>query len=201
MRRRTTACWIAIVLLFAAGAAKTPSVVESWLSPGDSSEYKNFIVIGITDDQQIRHRFEDKFVSHLSGHDVKAVTSHSLVPDLERIEDREAILNKVMEKRIDAAITVRLVPLDEGDEGQWAGGWAASMDEDTTLRLLIESTLPVPPTEVSRFGLEIAVWETEHRYRVWAGRTDRLKKKQLGEGAGDFVEYTIQALSDAGLIR
>jgi hypothetical protein len=200
MHRRTTACWIALVLVFAVGAAKAPSVVESWLGPADSSEYKNFIVIGITDDQEIRHHFEDKFVSHLRGHGVKAVTSHSLVPDLEKIENRNAILNQIMEKRVDAAISVRLIPLDKSDKVQWADGWAAGMDEDTNLRLLIEETLPVQPTEASRFGLEIAVWETEHRYRVWAGRTDGLKKKQLAEGAGDFVEYTIQALSDAGLL-
>ncbi len=33
--------------------------------------------------------------------------------------------------------------------------------------MLLEETLPVKPSKARRFGLEIAVWETENRYRVW----------------------------------
>ncbi len=202
LRRRTAIVSALILCAVATGADKPPpSIMESWLSPNYKGEFRNMIVIAITDDQEVRHHFEDKFVSHLRGNGIDGVTSHSLVADLQQIENRNQILDRIMDEKIDGAISVRLVPLEKKGDEAWYRAWAEGTERDDNLRKLIEETLPVEPTEATRFGLEIAVWETENRYRVWAGRTDGHKLKELQEGAGDFIEYTVDALKDAGLLR
>ena len=201
--RRSTAIISALILCsVATGAGKPPpSIVDSWRSPGFKGEFHKLVVIGITDDQDVRHHFEDKFVSHLRGHGIDGVTSHSLVADLQQIENRNQILDRIMEQEIDGAISVRLVPLKRGGDDAWQRAWAEGREQDANLRMLIEETLPAEPTKASRFGLEIAVWETENGHRVWAGRTDGHKLKQLQKSAGDFIQYTLGALKDAGLLR
>ena len=118
MTSQKRAAFVLVFLLLATvtGAAKpAPSIVESWLSQAHTREFRKLVVIGITDDQETRHHFEDKFVSHLRGRGIEAATSHSLVADLQRIEDRNAVLDRIMEQRIDAAISVRLIPLGKND--------------------------------------------------------------------------------------
>jgi len=200
--RRRSAIIAALILVAAAGAAKQPpSIVASWLSPSYKGEFRKLMVIGITDDQQVRHHFEDKFVSHLRGKGIDGVTSHSLVADLQKIENRDQILDRIMEQEIDGAISVRVVPLKKGEDDAWHRAWAEGTERDDNLRMLIEETLPVEPTKAPRFGLEIAVWETKNRHRVWSGRSDGHKLKQLQEGAGNFIGYTVDALKDAGVLR
>ncbi len=181
--------------------AAVPQVVESWIDPNlDQGKFRKLIVICITDDQKARHRFEDKFVSHLQGRGIGGVTSHSLVPDLATIENRERILTTVAEQRIDGAISVRLVPLQGRDEAAWTVAWQKSLQEDSSLRLLIEETLPQSDIKVHRYGVEVALWEAQNRYRVWAGRTDAYTMKQLKKGAGEFVQFVVDTLKHAGLL-
>ena len=202
MRRRTAIVSALILCSVAIGADKAPpSIMESWLSPSYEGEFHKMIVIGISDDEVVRHHFEDKFVSHLRGKGLEGVTSHSLVEDLQKIESRDQILDKIMEQEIDGAISVRVVPLEKGNEEAWHRAWAEGTEREDNLRMLIEETLPVEPTKAKLFGVEIAVWETKNRYRVWSGRSNGHKMKELQEGAGAFIGYTVDALKDAALVR
>ncbi len=202
MRRRTAIILTAILCSLATGADKAPpSIMESWLNPSHEGEFHNLIVIGISDDQVVRHHFEDKFVSHLRGEGIDAVTSHSLVADLQKIESRDQIVDKIMEQKIDGVITVRVVALGKGEEQAWHRTWAEGTEREDNVRMLIAETLPVKSRKAPLFGVEIAVWDIENRYRVWSGRSDGHKKKQLQEGAGNFIGYTLDALKDAGLFR
>ena len=74
------------------------------------------------------------------------------------------------------------------------------MEQEYNMRMLIEKSLPVQREGISRYGLDITVWETENRNRVWAGRTDGHKVKHLKESASDFIGYALAALKDAGLL-
>ncbi|MDH3785728.1 MAG: hypothetical protein OEV00_10435, partial [Acidobacteriota bacterium] len=98
MRKNATIGLILMLCLVAAGLAKdSPTIVESWRSPtpvpGKNNDFQKLIVIGITDDQELRHHFEDKFVSHLRTQKIDGVTSYSLVADLQAIEDRNELLD------------------------------------------------------------------------------------------------------------
>ena len=197
--------FLSLLLVTASLAKDAPAIVENWHSPdpvpGKNNDFRKLIVIAITDDQEIRHHFEDKFVSHLRSYKIEGVTSHSLVADLQTIEHRDALLTRIADENIDGAISIRLIPLDKTDKGAWSEHWATEKGKDYSLRMLIEETLPVETNSARRFGLDVAIWESGNWYRVWAGRTDGHKMKQLEEHSGDFIEYTISVLNDAGLLR
>lgn len=203
-RKLRTATILSVLLLCAAAAyagAASPSIEQSWFSPHFDREFDKLVVIGISDDRGVRHHFEDKFISHLRGHGCEGVTSHSLVADLQKLEGRNQILDKVMDNKIDGAISVRLVPVAKGAEEDWIEQWAVWTAGDANLRSLIEETLPAEPTKASRFGVEIAIWDILNRHLVWSGRTGSHKMKKLRQGAGDLIEFTIDDLKDAGLCR
>jgi hypothetical protein len=155
-------------------------------------------VIAITDHRDVRNRFEDKFVSHLRGREVAAMASHSFVPDLRQIEDREAMLRFVAAEGVDGAITVRAVPLEKKeDEPRWAAAWQEGPTKQPTIRTLIEQTVPVASKPAKHYGIEIVLWESPAR-RVWSARTDVYSRKELQASVADLLQLVIYRLTDAG---
>jgi hypothetical protein len=163
-------------------------------------DYRKILVIAITDDQSARRNFENKFVTYLRVHKIDGMTSHSFVADLSKVKNRTEILNTIVEQRVDGALTVRLVPLKDSSEEEWGEHWEERLGEDTTIRLLIDETLPVSPVRSRRFGVEVALWDTTTGGRVWAGRSDVYKRKELGSEAGNFVTMVMQAMQKTNLL-
>ena len=163
-------------------------------------EFQKLIVVGISDDREIRRNFENKFVSHLRGKGVQGITSHSLVPDLTNIENEHQIIDSIEEQRVDGAISVRVVRLDGLDEKAWGEAWKAAMGPEDKLRTLIEESLPVEQKKARKYGVEVALWDTRTRSRVWAARTNTYTRKQLKKGGGEFVQFVMAALKNAELL-
>lgn len=89
-------------------------LVETWLdSDYQQRQLERIIVVGIAGLTAERKQFEDKFLTHLRGRKIDGITSHSIVPHLDDVDDREALIRALHAKGIEGAITVRLVRLDE----------------------------------------------------------------------------------------
>ena len=65
---------------------------------------------------------------------------------------------------------------------------------------MIDESLPVSEDRASRYGVEAALWETEHWKRIWAGRTDPASRKQLRKRSGDFVQSVMDVLTNRALL-
>jgi hypothetical protein len=197
---------VAVVLVFAtaalaAGVAKF-NLEQTWTHPDfQRRPFKKLLVIGISDDRETRHRFEDKFVSHLRGRGVQAATSYSIVPDLTVQQDQHIIVQTIEEQRIDAAISVRLVPMKGLDKAAWSARWQQQVEADGDLRELIDDSLPLLAKKAKNYGVEVALWETAKWDRIWAGRTETYKRDELKKGAGDFVQYVMDSLTFAELLE
>jgi len=189
-----------IVVLLGAGADQQ-RLVERWIDKEfEKREFKRLLVIAITDDDEARHNFEDKFVSHLRGWKIDGVTSHSLVQDLTSVEDEKIVLEAIEDQEIDGAITVRVVPLKKIGEEQWATQWNAATEADGDVRELIDASLPLSGEKSKQYGIEVAVWETGNGDRIWAARTNPYTVKQMRKGSGDFVQFVMNALKSAQLL-
>ncbi len=200
-RRAILICGLAAALLATAAGGDKYRLADRWSNPNfDRRELRNLLIVGITDDQEARHRFEDKFVSHLRGRAVKGMTSYSLVPDLTVIEDKAAVITTLMEQKIDGAISVRVVPVAKKGEDLWIDAWNEGLNQEGSLRGLIEESLPAKRVDAKTFGAEITLWNTRSRARIWACRTSTHPRKQLREGAGTYVQLVMDALKDAGLL-
>jgi len=171
-------------------------IVDDSSRPWESRSFEKLLVIGITDDEAVRHRFEDKFVSHLRGRGIEGVTSYSLVADLAQVDDPSAVAGRLMEQGVDGAITVRLFGFEDKEGSAWAETWAAEFAKETTLRLLVESSLPVRGEDGGHYGVDVALWEGRSWHRIWAGRTDVHPIKKLRKSAGACVQSVIETLKN-----
>jgi hypothetical protein len=177
------------------------AIAESWKSPDyQQTTFGKFMIVGITDDVETRRRFEDKFVSQLRGRRLEAVTSYSIVPDLTGIGDRTAIIAVIEEQTIQAVISVRLVSMASTTPEAWARSWRETATGPQRLRELIDESLPLPAKPAGPFGVEIALWDTKTGARVWAGRTESYKLRQLQQGAGEIVQLIMDRLRDDTLV-
>ncbi len=189
------------VALTGAMGADDHRLVSNWEDPGFMPRgFKKVFVIGITDQATVRIHFENKFVSHLRGRQVDGVTSYSIVPQLDRVDDAKALVRALAEKGVDGAITVRVVELKDRTEEDWGKDWLNWVGSGPRIRGLIESTLPVPERDAKLYGVEVALWEGSDWSLVWAARSDVYKRKELEDAGGHFVQLTMVALRDAKLL-
>jgi hypothetical protein len=177
-------------------AAEPPSIAKVHITTGAKPKLTKILALGISDDRETRHRFEDKLVTHLRGRGLGAVTSYSIADDLTRPGDRDEILAALAREGVDGVLTVRAVPLDRDTEAAWPEAWAAWIDSPATVRELVERTLPLPAKPVRRYGAEITLWELGTGNRPWAARTTVCDRKELRKAASDLVQDTIAQLRE-----
>jgi hypothetical protein len=199
--RVLTAAAILLAALAPAGAADGHRLVQSWTDPAyEGRRLQKIIVAGIAGLTEERKQFENMFLTHLRGRRIDGITSHSIVPQLDRIEDREALIRALQEKGIEGAITVRLVRLDDRSEEEWAEEWGRQPGSGIRILDLVEQTLPIPEQDAKRYGVEVALWEARDWKMVWAARSDSYKRKEIFDAAAPFVQRTMNALLDEGLL-
>ena len=193
--------WVAIAILAASLASSAAAPIYQFadgrihheLAPHRLSK---LVIVAITDDREIRHRFEDKFATHLRSREIGAVTSYFVAPDLKAPGDRELILDALSKEKVDGAVTIRAVPLDDIDEKAWGAAWTAWADAPSTVRDLIDKTVPVAKKKAKRYGIEIALWDVETAQPLWAARTTTIGRRDLQESVGDLLQLTIDSLRD-----
>ena len=202
MKRRLILASPLLLLLGLGVGAAEHRLVETWIDLDRGAvQFRKLIVVGISADRETRNRFEDKFVTRLRVRDYEAVTSYSLVSDLAVVENRQSLIDSIDEERIDGAISVRVTRLEGADkEDEWSASWNDSLDAGTTLRTMIDESLPQTGEKAPRLGVEVALWDTRTQKCIWAGRTGTYKLKALRKGAGDIVAVIIDALERAKLL-
>ncbi|MCI0659093.1 MAG: hypothetical protein L0170_18725 [Acidobacteria bacterium] len=195
MRRLAAIIVLALLAATLSGAAGPPQLVAQWSSPADTGQkFQKILAIGITDDRELRHRFEDNVVTHLRGKDILAVTSYSLVPDLQSPGSREEILQRIEAQKIDAALSFRAVPLEKRGEAAWDAEWMREAEGKGTLRELIQATLPLKATKSKLYGVEVTLWVNGTPARLWSGRSGAYKLDEWREGASGFIQDVIGTL-------
>jgi hypothetical protein len=192
---------VAAAMLVFATAAKEIELLDRWTGPaGKLREFNTVLIIGISADAEVRRSFEDQFVTLLRGRRIQAITSNSIVPELANPGDRESILAMVRDQQVDAAITVRAVPLADLNEKEWSTAWKARTAKAGTIRELVQETLPLSGDSADKYGVEAALWEAGGWTTIWAGRTGSYSRKQLAKQAGVLVRAIINDLSAEGLL-
>ena len=200
--RTATIAVLAMIAILLGTGAKNHRLVDRWENP--EFEKRNFLkllVIGITDDREARHGFEDLFVSHLRGKGIEGMTSYSLVRELGTVDNEKALIAILEDRDVDAAITVRAVPLKTLKEADWAKAWNAAVSSDQTVRDLVDETLPLASIKSKQYGLEVSLWDVENRQRVWGARSTPYTVKQMRKGTGSFVQMVMRGMEYNELLR
>jgi len=173
-----------------------PKAADRWVKPGyERRKFEKIVVIGITDDQEVRRRFEDKVVTYLRGRGTEALTSYSFVPDLTEPGDPAEVAERVLGAGVDAAITIRLVALEKRTDETWGAAWREAVDDGSDLRTLIRDSLPPPPSSgKGKLGIDVGLWDSAGWVRVWAIRSEGYSRKQLRNNVGSFVRGIMDAM-------
>jgi hypothetical protein len=195
-RTWTLAILLTAVVASPALAQEASLLTERWTPERiEARDYSTALVVGIARDDQARKNFENKMVSHLRGRDIESVSSYSIVDDLHRPGETSTILDDLLAKRVDAIITVRLIPAKEVIENAFVDVWNEGADSELRLRAYIQSALEGPAPKAKEFYVEIGLWEmVVSRSRVWAARTDAHKIKKLRKFSGEIIQDTIDGL-------
>jgi len=195
------AVFVSIFVLL--GAAPPIRLADHWLNRDvERKKLNKIMVVGVTEIDEARRHFENKFVTHLRGRDVEAATGYSLVADLTHIQAEDVIRKEIDDQQIDGVITVRLVLLGKVmSEDAWGEQWKAELTSGKRLRELIDEWLPVGDAKASSYGLEITLWDANSGERLWAGRSDTVGKKLVKKGrSGDFIQLVMGRLREANLL-
>ena len=189
---------VALLLLPWGAWAATPYRLEDRRAVGETAPYRleKVLVLAIADDRDVRNLFEDKRASHLTARGIGAIASHAIVPDLTAPGDRDRILETLSRERVDAVLTVKATPIDKSDDAAWIGAWERFTAEPSTIRELVQRTLPLPEKRAKRYGIEFALWGTGPGKLHWAARTGACSRKQLSEGVADLLQLALDALKD-----
>lgn len=203
MKQACLSMLAALMLTSYAVPADSGNIVEELSNPSNKKgTYDKLLVVGITDDDEARRRFEDKTVTFLRAREIGGLTSYDLAPDLVNIgvEQREELVSKLIGQKVDGFITVRLVPLVDQTEEEWAASWKTEWSSPITVRDYIKESLPVQGTKAKKFGAVITLWDMKSRARVWSGRTTAAKLAKLRKQAGDSLFEVINSLVLGGFV-
>ena len=191
---------VSVVLLCGANASP-PRLQETWIALDRSpSQFHRVAVVGISADREIRHRFEDLFITRLRVQGFEGTTSYSLVPDLARVEDRQALIDDILAQRIQGVISVRVIDLKGVNDDGWSSEWNDTLEAGTTLRELIDASLAHDNSSASKLGLEVALWDARTWDCLWAGRSGPHKRKSLRKNTGDYVRLIMGQLDRANML-
>jgi hypothetical protein len=192
---------LAVSLCGEVAGASDVGLVEAWRAPGAGGKpFKRILAAGLTADAPARRKFEDHFVTILRAREVACLTSYSIVPDLSNPGEPGKVTETLLGQQVDGAITVRLVPLEDATEEQWAAAWQMRLKLPVRARDYVEESLRNRPGDVSRFGVEVTLWEVATGERVWAGRIGENKIGKLRKAAASLVEDVTNELIHAGLL-
>jgi len=98
-----------LALTLAAACTTRTTLVTSWAAPGATKEsVKKVLVLGISQDNGIRRRFEDDFASRLIGRGYQAIAGYQWVPDASKL-DKDALVQRIHTEKVTHVLVTRLV--------------------------------------------------------------------------------------------
>jgi hypothetical protein len=156
---------------------------RSWTDPQyRGSQYDNLLIIGATEDDNIRRTFEKQFAEKLEAAGIKAVESSSVMSKDQKI-DKESILAVVARTGVDGVLLTYLVAVKEKDAASPSVNYTPTDDYrgGTTPDL---SSLPgygSPGAQYSatrvKVRLETNLYDAKTEQKVWSARSITLNPK------------------------
>lgn len=194
--RRATAPLPMLAVLAASAFASDIGLADRWKNQdADRVGFAKVVVVGITHDAAARRQFEDRFVSLLRGRSMQGITSYTLVPDLANVPDPQKVVETILADGVDGVFTVRFAPIDDkAAEEAWPEAWRAEIGAPGRVRDYVDASIRRPFVDAKRYGAEIIVWEVASGRRLWAGRFQPLKRKELQKNASAMTQDVMNQL-------
>ena len=156
---------------------------RTWTDPKyRGSQYANLLVIGATEDENMRRSFEKKFVEKLEAAGIKAVESWSVMSKDQKI-DKQTILSVVERTGADGVLLTYLVAVKEKDVTSPSVNYSPANDyRGGTIPDL--SSLPGYGSSGTQYystrvkvRLETNLYDAKTEQKVWSAQSTTLNPK------------------------
>ena len=198
---------IATVILLAAaiGCGGGTSVDNAWKDPTAQKPLGNILIVGISDNQTSRRRYEDTFASTLTAHGNVATQSNPIIPS-GREADKVAITAMVTEKSFDGILTARAVSTDKEPLAPLSEKGGITPPNHYYSYWDFYSTAASAVSAPGYYGTESATQIESNLYDasgklVWSGRSESFKYSEMGKSLVASCESLTGRLEKAGLIK
>jgi len=187
-----------LIILSLAGCASV-SLVKSWKNPNvPQNSYRSFLVVGISQNRQMRQVFEEVLSGELRKSGVAAIPSYTVI-GIEEPLSRESIVKAVRAKGAEAVMTTRVV--DRQRDTRADVGYA--MTSRGVIGPVSFATFDLKPVEVTTSTnamLETNLFDTATQKLAWTGVSNAVDPESIIKVSEEFAGVVIKALSKESLI-
>jgi len=216
---RITQIFLLPLLAFSLTGCASVSMVASWKEPSaPTKSYKKILVVGITENRQMRQVFEEVMADEMRTKGVSATAAYTIT-GIEAKQSRELLEKAVTKTAADAVLTTRVtarkratdtrsgfVMTDRGFSNPYLnsddimpvdlyGFYGASVVSYATFDMK-----PVEVTSSTTFTLETNLFDAATGKLVWSGTSTSVNPKGIITVSKEFADVVSAALSKEGLI-
>ena len=209
---------ILLMLLLLTGCASV-SMVSTWKDQTATKKtYRDFLVIGITEKQQMRQVFEEVMAAELRKSGISATPSYTVTGVQQKLS-RESVVKAALTSGVDAVITAQVIDMRRKKisevgyimEDRGHSGMALDGAEGGTVEVLGFSgagavsyaSFNMKSVEIttSRTAvIETRLFDTATRKLVWSGISNAVDPVGLIKATEDFAGVAIKSMNKEGLI-
>jgi len=189
-----------LFLLTIAGCASV-SMVSSGKAPNaPTKKYQSFLVVGISENRQMRQVFEGVLAAELRSRGLAATPSYTIT-GIEAKLTRELIVNAAQATAVDAVLTSRVVDIKRTTSknvgyvmtGRSIDGYA-SLYGTGTVSMATFDLKPVEITNSSTTALESHLFDTGTQNLVWVGSSNAVDPQGIITASKEFAGVVITSL-------
>lgn len=208
-----------LMLIFGLIGCASVSMVTSWKEPSvPTTIYKKFLVVGITENRQMRQIFEEVLSGELRKKGAIATPSYTIT-GVEAKQTRELLEKAVLKTAADAVMTTRVTARNQTTDTR--AGFVMTDRGFTNPYLGTDDVMPmdlygfygasvvsyatfdmktVEVTDSTTYTLETNLFDTGTGKMAWSGTTTAVNPKGVITVSEKFAAVVINALSKEGLI-
>jgi len=206
--RRLLQAALAIAMLALLSGCASVSLLDSWKNPSfPPQKFKKILVVGVTEKQERRQTFEDIFAGELKQQGVEALASYTFT-GLGGKVTKEQLVEAVRKSGADAALTTRLVKIQQIDQVQpgyvgYYPGYYDSYPYPRDFYGFYATTVAYEPATVQSFmeaTIESSLFAASTAQMVWSGTTSAFDPSSMVSLSKDLAKIVIKSLTKAGFL-
>jgi len=177
---------------------------STWVAPGTArSQYHDLLVFGVAANPTVRRAYEDNFVSALQDIGVKAIASHTLIPD-KRLRSSKAVQEAVGRSSADGVIVTYLAAEDTDPSSTGTRTHVLPSLYDRLYpyygHVLGKVTTADYYADYRALRLETNLYDAGRATLVWSGRSDPLDPQSEETRISEVIGAVIDKLKAEGLL-
>jgi len=192
---RPALVWVVLAVVACAGTTLT----KSWRNPDYKGQsLKKVLVVGVSDEPDLRRTFEQEFVKELKAAGMDAIPSYTVLPE-DGQADQAQLSQAVKEAGSDGALITRLVQVDVQTEvgsvflpvgvgfyGGYTVAWAGYYN--------------VPVSHTDTVVLQTDLYSVDESQLLWSGTTQTVAATSIQKDLPGFAKLIIRELKKQGLV-